>query len=88
MDAALEHHFDASPDNPLVQKIRPGWLYIDQQAFARASVTTDQLSRWLTALTKHDTAADLSTVPVGQRGDKVVQAAFPATVLDKVVGQS
>ena len=85
MDAALEGHFDASPDNPLVQKIRPGWLFIDREAFARAGVTTDQVSAWLTTLTKHDTAGDLGTVPVGQRGDKVVQAAFPATVLDNVV---
>jgi hypothetical protein len=88
MDHVLEAHFEAAPDSPLVQKIRPGWLFIDRDAFAKAGVTTDQVGSYLTTLTKHDTAGDLSTVPTGRREDKVIQAAFPATVLDKVVGQS
>ena len=85
MDTQIEDHFQSSPQSPLVEKSRPGWLYIDREAFSRAGVTTDEVSSYLTTLTKHDTAGDVSTVPVGRRQDKVVQAAFPATVLDVLV---
>jgi type I phosphodiesterase/nucleotide pyrophosphatase len=86
MDTQLEDHFDVAPANPLVEKTRPGWLYIDRDAFARAGVTTSDVSRYLATLTKHDTAGDLSTVPTARRRDKVIQAAFPAVVLDELVG--
>ena len=71
-----------------MEKSRPGWLFIDHNAFARAGVTESEVSRYLTTLTKHDTAGDLSTVPMARRGDPVIQAAFPAAVLDKLAGNS
>ena len=87
-DGHVEQHFGASPQHPLIEKFRPGWLYIDREAFARAGATTGEVGRYLTTLTKHDVTVDPTSIPTGSRSDRVVQASFPATVLDKLVGSS
>ena len=84
VDSALEGRFDPSPgSDPLVQKVRPGWTFLDRAKLARLQLSPEQLGHYLRPLTK--AKASITPVPAGHQKDHVLTASFAAELLPRVV---
>jgi arylsulfatase A-like enzyme len=83
----LEEHFDPSPrGGPLVQKVRPGWTFIDRERLAQLELFPEQLGHYLKPLDKAQ--ASIEPVPVDERKDPVLTASFAAALLPQVVPEA
>ena len=84
VESRLQHHFDPSPgSDPLIQKVRPGWTFIDREKLAQLELTPEQLGQFLRPLTKSE--ASPTPVALGSRGDPVLDGSFAAALLPQVV---
>jgi hypothetical protein len=88
VDASLEGHFHASTSSPLVEKIRPGWTYLDQDQMKRLRLDMEQVAAFILTMTEERAAANPSTVPASDHGTDVLAAAFPAQLLSQLVPKS
>jgi arylsulfatase A-like enzyme len=84
VESDLEDRFDPSPGtDPLVQKVRPGWTFVDREKLKRLQLSPQHLGRFLQPLTKGQSS--LGPVPTAHRDDPVLTASFAAAVLPQVV---
>jgi hypothetical protein len=84
VDSALEDRFDPQPgSNPLIQRVRPGWTFLDREKLAKLQLSPEQLGHFLRPLTK--AKASITAVPTGHGDDHVLEASFAAELLPRVV---
>jgi hypothetical protein len=74
--------FDADGDDrPVVRLIQPTQIYLDEAELEEKGHTLEDVARWVTGLTKADTAPSGVTVPASASGDLVFEAAFPSSLM-------
>ena len=84
VEKRLQHHFDHSPGaHPLIEKVRPGWTFLDREKLAQLELFPEQLGHYLQPLTKSESS--VTSLPLGHGADRVLDASFAAALLPEVV---
>jgi len=84
IESFLETRF-GGPDHPVVEKVRPTEVWVDEQALAEVGATLDDVAAAIREVVPADLAeagADLSAWPVDEQ---LFSAAFPTSVLDDLL---
>jgi hypothetical protein len=80
-DAAVEHGLDQHFHHPIVEKVRPGWSFLDREEMKKAGLTLAEASHFLAALTKLQASIQPGAIPAGHKDDRVIAESFPASFL-------
>ncbi len=85
LQAGLNATFDGDGDGvPLVQKVRPTEVFLDQDELADNGFTLEQVSRWFLELTQADTYKNQNLPVPGHEQDAVFAAALPSSILSSL----
>jgi hypothetical protein len=77
--------FDTDSDDVhLVELVQPTQVFVNEAELRQNGHTLDEVSEWVMGLTKADTALPGVSVPAGEAGDPVFQAAFPSSIMDSL----
>ncbi|MGZ8610798.1 MAG: alkaline phosphatase family protein, partial [Actinomycetota bacterium] len=75
----INTEFDTDGDDTrIVELVQPTQVFVNEDELAQNGHTLEELSEWVMALTKADTAQPGVIVPPEEAGDPVFQAAFPS----------
>jgi hypothetical protein len=78
LEADLNARFDDGDDAPAVLRVRTSQVYMNLDEMKDGGYTLDDVARYINDYTKEEAAQDPSTVPVSERNDRVIAAAFPS----------
>jgi hypothetical protein len=81
LEADLNARFDDGDDAPAVLRVRTSQVYMNLDEMKDGGYTLDDVARYINDYTKEEAAQDPSTVPVSERNDRVIAAAFPSESL-------
>ncbi len=81
---AVVQAFDGPGGVPLVQKVRPSEIWLNEAELAGSGYTLTDVSRFIMGLTKRETVKPNQTVEPGQEEDRVFAAAFPSSILSRL----
>lgn len=85
LQAGLNATFDGDGDGaPLVQRVRPTEVFLDQAELDDNGFTLEQVSRWFLELTQADTYKNQNLPGPGHEGDAVFAAALPSSILSSL----
>ena len=87
-DAALERVFDRPAlESPVVRRTRPGWTFLNEQSLRQQGFDQIQVADFVRTLTRADVQVDQSIVPPAKRGEPAFASAFPASMLESLIGR-
>ncbi|MGZ8636440.1 MAG: alkaline phosphatase family protein [Actinomycetota bacterium] len=79
----INTEFDTDGDDTrIVELVQPTQVFVNEGELAQNGHTLEELSEWVMALTKADTAQPGVIVPPEEAGDPVFQAAFPSEIMN------
>ncbi|MGZ8584609.1 MAG: alkaline phosphatase family protein [Actinomycetota bacterium] len=79
----INTEFDTDGDDSrIVELVQPTQVFVNEGELAQNGHTLEELSEWVMALTKADTAQPGVIVPPEEAGDPVFQAAFPSEIMN------
>ncbi|MGZ8625172.1 MAG: alkaline phosphatase family protein [Actinomycetota bacterium] len=79
----INTEFDTDGDDTrIVELVQPTQVFVNEDELAQNGHTLEELSEWVMALTKADTAQPGVIVPPEEAGDPVFQAAFPSEIMN------
>jgi hypothetical protein len=82
LEAKVTGAFDADADGvPLIQKIRPTQMWLDDAELADNGFTEVEVARFVAGLTQADTVKPSLSVQPGKAAERVFAAAFPSNIL-------
>jgi Type I phosphodiesterase / nucleotide pyrophosphatase len=84
LEADLNARFDDGDNVPATLKVRTSQVYMNLDELKDGGYTLDDVARFIDDYTKEQAAQDPSTVPVDERNDRVMSAAFPTTDLTRL----
>ncbi|HXJ62603.1 MAG TPA: alkaline phosphatase family protein [Actinomycetota bacterium] len=83
--AAVEQHlaktFKSTGKDPVVERVRPGWSFVDLAQMEAANVTLDQISQDLRGLTETESSLKPDEISAGDADNDVLLTSFPGTWL-------
>ena len=80
--SGINARFDTDGDDVhLVELVQPTQLFVNEAELGQNGHTLDEVSEWVMGLTRADTALPGVSVPAGEAGDPVFQAAFPSSLM-------
>jgi predicted AlkP superfamily pyrophosphatase or phosphodiesterase len=83
IQTGINETFDTDGDQlRIVDLIQPTQVFVNQDELRQNGHTLEDVSEWIMGLTKGETALPTVSVPTGQAGDPVFQAAFPSRIMD------
>lgn len=81
LESGLTRTFDDGDEVPLVQKVRPTEIWLDQDELDANGFTLAQVSRWMLGLTQADTFKNQNLPQPGNEGQPVFAAVLPSSIL-------
>jgi hypothetical protein len=81
LEQDLEAAFPSGEQGSVFQAVRTSQIYVNEDAMQASGYSFGQIARFLLDYTKEQGAPDPSTVPAGEREDRVFAAAFPIEIL-------
>lgn len=82
VEAKVAEAFDADGDAvPLIQKIRPTQMWLDDAELAENGFTEVDVARFVAGLTQADTAKPSLSIQPGKAAERVFASAFPSSIL-------
>jgi arylsulfatase A-like enzyme len=81
-NTALTEDINATFGGEIVRSIRPSQLWVDAEALKQNGYRLAQVAEYVARYTKGQSVGDSSTLPAGQRRERVFAAAFPSRVLE------
>jgi len=82
LEAKVAGSFDSDGDGvPLIQKVRPTQLWLDDAELADNGFTEVEVARFVAGLTQADTVKPSLAVQPGKAAERVFAAAFPSNIL-------
>jgi Type I phosphodiesterase / nucleotide pyrophosphatase len=83
IQTGINETFDTDGDQTrIVDLIQPTQIFVNQDELRQNGHSLEDVSEWIMGLTKRETALPTVSVPTGQAGDPVFQAAFPSRIMD------
>jgi type I phosphodiesterase/nucleotide pyrophosphatase len=83
--SGINSTFDTDGDDVhIVELVQPTQVFVNEAELRQNGHTLDEVGEWVMGLTKADTALPGVTVPAGEAGDLVFQAAFPSSIMNRL----